>query len=114
MYDGGLTILKKLEPVIIAAIVTAIATVGATVGGSWISSRFSEDQLEANLIIEAVKVCNKQQAIQNIRALMAAGFLPQHSEKLEAALDGAFEKLIPPEHCLPPPPMVNPRQPARP
>jgi len=47
--------LKGLErlsthPAVIPAIVTGIATIGA----GWITSRFSEDQLEANLIIEAV------------------------------------------------------------
>jgi hypothetical protein len=51
------------------------------------------------LIIEAVKVCDRVQATRNIRALIEAGFLPQHSKRLEAALNGDFEKLIPPENC---------------
>jgi hypothetical protein len=92
--------MKALEristnPVVIAAVVTSIATVGA----GWITGQFSEDQLEANLIIEAVKVCDKTQAKNNIAALVAAGFLPQHSKQLEAALKGEFDKLIPPDNC---------------
>jgi hypothetical protein len=75
--------------------VTGIATFGA----GWITSRFSEDQLEANLIIEAVKVCDRSQAGRNIKALIDAGFLPQHSERLKAVANGEFEKLIPPVNC---------------
>jgi hypothetical protein len=96
--------LKGLErlsthPAVIAAIVTAIATFGGGIGASWITSKISEDQLEANLIVEAVKVCTKDQAINNIRTLIDAGFLPQHSKRLNAILGSAFDKLIPSPNC---------------
>jgi hypothetical protein len=96
-----LKMLKGLErlstnPAVIAAIVTGIATIGAGL----ITSRYSEDQIEANLIIEAVKVCDKSQATRNITALLQAGFLPQHYNRLETAVNkGVFEKLIPPVNC---------------
>jgi hypothetical protein len=89
--------------VVIAAIVTGIATVGA----GWITSRFSEDQLEANLIIEAVKVCKKEQAENNIRVLIDTGFLPRHSRRLEAVLSGGLQKLIPPANCPPAEPQIR-------
>lgn len=93
--------LKELErltmnPTVVAAVLAGIATFGA----SYITSRYSEDQLEANLIMEAVKVCKPDQRDANLRALMDADFLPNHKDKLDAAIKGhRFDKMIPPPGC---------------
>jgi hypothetical protein len=91
----------KRNPVVIAAVVTGVATTVGGVGAGIILSRSSEEQLEGNLIVEAVKVCDKQQATNNLRFLIAAGFLPNHAERLQKAFAAGLEKLVPPNTCPP-------------
>jgi len=93
--------LKELErlsknPTVVAAVLAGIATLGA----SSIASRYSENQLEASLIMEAVKVCRPEQRDTNLRSLLDADFLPIHHDKLDAALKShRFDKMIPPLGC---------------
>jgi hypothetical protein len=94
-------ITPKWNPAVIAAVVTGVAATIAAVGAGILTSRSSEEQLEANLITEAVKVCDKRQATDNLRFLMKAGFLPNHAERLQKAVNDGLEKLIPPTSCPP-------------
>jgi uncharacterized protein (DUF2141 family) len=88
----------KQNPAVIAAVVTGVATAIAGI----ITSRSSEEQLEGNLTVEAVKVRDKQQAIDNLRCLIAAGFQPNHAERLNKAFaDGLGKRIIPPANCPP-------------
>jgi hypothetical protein len=89
---------RILTPTVVAAVVAAIAAYAA----SSITARSAEEQLEANLIVEAVKVCDKHQAFTNLRFLMKAGFLPDHSKGLQQAIDEGLEKYIPPNNCANP------------
>jgi uncharacterized protein YejL (UPF0352 family) len=94
-------ITPKWNPAVIAAVVTGVATAIAAVGAGIITSRSSEEQLEANLITEAVKVCDKWQATNNLKFLMAVGFLPNHAERLNKAFDEGLEKVISATTCPP-------------
>jgi hypothetical protein len=67
---------KLAHPAVVAAVVTGVATSIAAVAAGLITSRTSEEQLEGNLIVEAVKFCDKNQALKNLKFLLAAGFLP--------------------------------------
>jgi hypothetical protein len=100
-----LRVIERLSrnPVVVAAIVAAFATFVASriasqsaEAQSRIASQSAEEQLEGNLIIEAVKVCDKHQATNNLRFLMAAGFLKNHYLELQTAIDGGLEKVVPP------------------
>jgi len=70
------------HPAVIAAVVTGVATGAAGVAASKITAQISERQLEGNLVIEAVKVCNKMQAVTNLKFLLDVGFLPDLADKL--------------------------------
>ena len=104
------TILKALRtverlsanPTVVAGVVAAVVGAGASVGTNYVTTNYSEDQLEANLVLEAVKVCDEEQARNNIHVFLDAGFLPRHSKKLSEELDNnSFTKLIRPPECGP-------------
>jgi hypothetical protein len=76
------------NPAIVAAVITGVATTVGAIAAGIISSRSSEEQLEGNLIVEAVKF------------LVKAGFLPNHAARLEQAFAANLEKVIP-SNCPP-------------
>jgi hypothetical protein len=76
----------------------------ATYGAARIAANATEDQLEANLILEAVKVCEHEQARTNLTALINAGFLDRHKTKINL---GSFNKWLPPGDCQRPGPSAH-------
>jgi hypothetical protein len=84
-----------------ATFVAAVVAAGATFGSSYLTSVYSEEQIEANMLIEAVKVCDKAQAINNVETLLITGFLQRHAEKIRQAIDhGDFRKALGSNNCL--------------
>jgi hypothetical protein len=78
-----------------ATFVAAIVAASATFGSGYLTSYYSEEQIEGNMLIEAVKVCDKQQAAHNVETLLQAGFLQHHAKQLQKALDERlFDKIL--------------------
>jgi len=84
-----------------ATFIAAIVAASATFGSSYFTAWYDEEKIEAEMIIEAVKVCDKRQAIQNVETLLAVGFLPHHAQKIRQAIDfGEFRKALGNGNCL--------------
>lgn len=65
---------RLAQPAVIAAVVTGVGTGIAAVAAGLITSRSSEEQLEGTLIVEAVKVCDKKQAVSNLKISVGRRF----------------------------------------